>query len=425
MANTETKDSQLIVESVDDAKDARNAENTEQSTCSNCKEQLNGPYCAQCGQNSESTIKYFWLVMLHLLDDIFSFDSRASRTLWPLVIRPGFLTNEYILGRRVHYVPPLRLYFFISIIFFITLKFFAISENTSITDFSNDKNTISLITNHISVLEQQQDLLLAQENQEPSEALILLKQEIAKYNLYKTDITIGSNRLLKAVARELVGLEFRRIKSGQALEPSYQEQYTNLSQQLVRLRNGESVNLLSIGSNLDGGLSLPFLSPEKNVILNDFVTQLEEKASKVLQGDIRPLLEEVISKLPQLMFVLLPLFAALLKIMNLFSKRLYMEHLTVALHSHSFVFIIILLLEIIEILQNQISINWQWLDTPINVLSNCILAWIPIYLFIMQKRVYKQSYILTAIKYLMVGIAYSTLISITAIIALVWGLTDL
>ncbi|MFT5277602.1 MAG: hypothetical protein ACI96N_002388 [Arenicella sp.] len=431
MANTETKDTQLVVESVDDAKDARNAryaenaKNAEQSTCSNCKEQLNGPYCAQCGQNSESTIKYFWLVMLHLLDDIFSFDSRASRTLWPLIIRPGFLTNEYILGRRVHYVPPLRLYFFISIIFFITLKFFAISENTSIADFSNDKNAISLITNHISVLEQQQDLLLTQENQEPSEALILLKQEIAKYNLYKTDITIGSNILLKAVARELVGLEFRRIKSGQALEPSSQKQYTNLSQQLVRMRNGESVNILSIGSSLDGSLSLPFLSPEKNVILNDFVTQLEEKASKVLQGDSGPLLQEVISKLPQLMFVLLPLFAALLKIVNFFSKRLYMEHLTVALHSHSFVFIIILLLEIIEILQNQISINWQWLDTPVNVLSNCILAWIPIYLFIMQKRVYKQGYILTAIKYLMVGIAYTALISITAIIALVWGLTDL
>ncbi|MFT5900729.1 MAG: hypothetical protein ACI97K_003401, partial [Glaciecola sp.] len=425
------KDTQLVVESVDDAKDARNAryaenaKNAEQSTCSNCKEQLNGPYCAQCGQNSESTIKYFWLVMLHLLDDIFSFDSRASRTLWPLIIRPGFLTNEYILGRRVHYVPPLRLYFFISIIFFITLKFFAISENTSIADFSNDKNAISLITNHISVLEQQQDLLLTQENQEPSEALILLKQEIAKYNLYKTDITIGSNILLKAVARELVGLEFRRIKSGQALEPSSQKQYTNLSQQLVRMRNGESVNILSIGSSLDGSLSLPFLSPEKNVILNDFVTQLEEKASKVLQGDSGPLLQEVISKLPQLMFVLLPLFAALLKIVNFFSKRLYMEHLTVALHSHSFVFIIILLLEIIEILQNQISINWQWLDTPVNVLSNCILAWIPIYLFIMQKRVYKQGYILTAIKYLMVGIAYTALISITAIIALVWGLTDL
>ncbi|MFT5997136.1 MAG: hypothetical protein ACI9RV_002747, partial [Glaciecola sp.] len=76
MADTEIEDKQLIVAPAVDAN---------HSICSNCKAPLNGPYCAQCGQNSESTIKYFWLVILHLLDDIFSFDSRASRTLWPLV----------------------------------------------------------------------------------------------------------------------------------------------------------------------------------------------------------------------------------------------------------------------------------------------------------------------------------------------------
>ena len=93
--------------------------------CENCHLPLNGPFCANCGQEADSTLKYFWVVIMHLLDDIFSFDSRASRTLWPLVTRPAFLTNEYFSGRRVHYVPPIRLYLFISIVFFITLKFFA------------------------------------------------------------------------------------------------------------------------------------------------------------------------------------------------------------------------------------------------------------------------------------------------------------
>ena len=41
----------------------------------------------------------------------------------PLIIRPGFLTAEYLLGRRVRYIPPLRLYIFISIIFFLIFKF--------------------------------------------------------------------------------------------------------------------------------------------------------------------------------------------------------------------------------------------------------------------------------------------------------------
>ncbi|MEW6998921.1 DUF3667 domain-containing protein [Colwelliaceae bacterium BS250] len=418
MANTEVENTKLTVRSLLE---------DEQSTCSNCKAPLNGPYCAQCGQGSESTIKYFWLVMLHLLDDIFSFDSRASRTVWPLVTRPGFLTNEYILGRRVHYVPPLRLYLFISIVFFISLKFFAVSENNNIISIGHDDKVITQVTTHISELEQQRGLLLTAENQEQaiqSDALILVEQELEKFNVYKIDLANETNKVQKAIAGELVELEFRRINSGQFLQEKSQERYNTLTQQLAKVRSGENINLLSIGNNSDGTLSFPFLSAEKNVLLNDLASQLEEKASKVLQSDTGPLLEQVISKLPQLMFILLPLFAALLKIMYLFSKRFYMEHLTVALHSHSFVFITILLLECIDMIQDHIASSWPWLDTTLNVVAICLLAWIPIYLFIMQKRVYKQGYILTTIKYVIVGMAYSGLMSIAAIIAFIWGLTN-
>ena len=39
------------------------------------------------------------------------------------------------------------------------------------------------------------------------------------------------------------------------------------------------------------------------------------------------------------MFVLIPLFALLLKLFYVFRRRLYMEHLIVALHSHAFLFL--------------------------------------------------------------------------------------
>jgi hypothetical protein len=418
MTDTEIEGKQLVARPVVEAP---------QSGCSNCKAQLNGPYCAQCGQDSESTIKYFWLVMLHLLDDIFSFDSRASRTLWPLLTRPGFLTNEYILGRRVFYVPPLRLYLFISIIFFISLKFFAVSENTSIINIRIDENTIPQVTTHIGELEQKRDLLLTKEVQNQqlqSEALRLLEQDLEKYKRYKTDLASEGNKIAKAIIVELVDLEHEQFNLGKPLLASDQERYSNLTLQLAKVRNGEKVNLLSIGSNSDGTFSLPILSAQKNAMLNDVVNQLEEKASKVLEGDTDPLLEQIINTLPQLMFLLLPLFAGLLKITYLFSKRLYMEHLTVALHSHSFVFITVLLLEFIDMTQDQVSASWQWTGTGLHVVSIFFLAWIPVYLFIMQKRVYKQGYIVTAVKYAVVGIAYFGLLSITALIAFVWGLTN-
>ncbi len=121
--------------------DAKNDALSDIKYCENCKAPLNGPFCSNCGQEVDSTLKYFWVVILHLLDDIFSFDSRASRTLVPLVARPAFLTNEYFAGRRVHFVPPLRLYLFISIVFFITLKFF-VTSNSSVNSDNDNKAVI-------------------------------------------------------------------------------------------------------------------------------------------------------------------------------------------------------------------------------------------------------------------------------------------
>lgn len=55
------------------------------------------------------------------LGDLFALDSRVLRTLRPLFLRPGFLTAEWCRGRRVPYVPPLRLYIFVAAIFFFVL----------------------------------------------------------------------------------------------------------------------------------------------------------------------------------------------------------------------------------------------------------------------------------------------------------------
>jgi hypothetical protein len=46
------------------------------------------------------------------------FDSLIFRTLFPLLFRPGFLVNEYLAGRRARYLNPIRMYVFLSIVFF-------------------------------------------------------------------------------------------------------------------------------------------------------------------------------------------------------------------------------------------------------------------------------------------------------------------
>lgn len=78
---------------------------------------------------------HFKQFILDFLGDYFTFDSLIIRSVKPLLFNPGFLTNEFLDGRRVRYIPPLRMFIFISIIFFLVLG----SVDSSIAIEKNDE----------------------------------------------------------------------------------------------------------------------------------------------------------------------------------------------------------------------------------------------------------------------------------------------
>lgn len=376
--------------------------------CDNCHQSVEGAFCSNCGQSLDSTLKYFWVVILHLLDDIFSFDSRASRTLWPLMFRPGFLTKEYFAGRRVHYVPPLRLYLFISIVFFLTLKLTVSGEDQQTIEINNNNAAITQVTEHIKTLNEQK--LQAQQTPE-NKNIASIDADLARFNRYlddlKLDITIAENAKLVSTTRQLAIIELERIGLG----------------------TDDKNNSITISNSADGSLSFDFLSDESNKKLDDFAKKLAEKAKKTFATDTNRLINEVLGKLPQLMFVLLPIFALLLKVIFIFSKRLYMEHLTVALHSHSFIFVSSLSIDLLDVAHDHIAALGGWAATVatsiLGFIGFALLIWMPVYLFIMQKRIYKQGYVVAFITYGFVGIIYFILMALTTIVAIVWGLTEI
>ena len=402
--------------------------------CENCHQPLNGPYCANCGQEADSKLKYFWVVIMHLLDDILSFDSRASRTVWPLVTRPAFITNEYFAGRRVHYVPPIRLYLFISIIFFLTLNFFIGGDNNKVININDKQALITQVKGHIKIL-RADELKLEKVLEgniegalEGNDKAARLKADIATFNGYLSDLNsdygVGNNKKIIKITRKLVELEFDKVKGD--LPEDEQARFDALITSRVKAKKGE-VNSeeepdLTIGNNGDGTIIFYFLSDEHNKKLSTFSKELTGKFEKAFNSDTGPLIEQIIGKLPQLMFILLPLFAFLLKIMFIFSKRLYMEHLTVELHSHSFIFIAILLSEMLELLDDYLEPTSPSIANFFGVVAGGLLLWIPIYLFLMQKKVYKQGYFFTLVKFTIIGTIYSMMILVTGLIAFVWGL---
>ena len=88
------------------------------SDCGNCGATLTGPYCAACGQHaheSARSISALFHDAWHLLAHV---DGRLWQSLYLLLLRPGRLTQEYFAERRVRYLPPVRLYLVLSVLFF-------------------------------------------------------------------------------------------------------------------------------------------------------------------------------------------------------------------------------------------------------------------------------------------------------------------
>ncbi len=108
---------ELLLSSDDFAAGAPSTEN-----CRNCGEVLLGQHCAHCGPRADVAVLSLYALTRDLAGDLFSWDARIWRTLRPLAFRPGFLTLEYLQGRRARYTPPLRLYLVLSLLFFLVIS---------------------------------------------------------------------------------------------------------------------------------------------------------------------------------------------------------------------------------------------------------------------------------------------------------------
>jgi hypothetical protein len=123
---------------------------------------------------------------------------------------------------------------------------------------------------------------------------------------------------------------------------------------------------------------------------------------------------------PSALFVLVPLFALLLKLFYLGSGRLYLEHLVVALYSHAFLCLALLGQFALLALDHLVTPHLGVFGILTGLLAALLWLWMPGYLLLMQKRVYRQGWALTAIKFVVIGGIYAfVLIIAVAVLALI------
>jgi hypothetical protein len=157
-----------------------------------------------------------------------------------------------------------------------------------------------------------------------------------------------------------------------------------------------------------------------NTWINAQVGRAQKNIARI-QDDPDLFKNAVLGALPSTLFVLLPIFALMLKVAYLFKRRLYMEHLIVALHSHAFLCLSRLLVYAFTALADALPA----LATPAGLVEGLLFAWMPLYLLLMQKRVYAQGWIMTTLKYCVLGVCYVVLLSLgvafTMLVSLVWA----
>ncbi len=367
--------------------------NASVGVCGNCGVPLLGPHCHACGQPVKGLVRHFSSIVGDLLDSVFDLDTRIVRTIGPLFAKPGCITREYFAGRRVRYVSPVRLFFFLTIVAIFAAQ---LSFDGADLDIDTDDNAISSAMT-VAEVEAQRDAALKG---------IAVGRKTAEN---AAGATIGAD-FGEEVIRDTAQSRIKALREAQAKgEPPSKPD--------------------AAGFRFGDGTWDPKTNPFKVAWLPGFANHwLNAQAGRAnsniarIKDDPSAYKNAALGAVPTTLFVLVPVFALMLKLAYAFKRRLYMEHLIVALHSHAFLALSVLLLILTLSLEDWLAPQATLLRTMFDWTEGLLVAWMPIYLLLMQKRVYAQGWPMTLLKFFVLGICYLVLLSFAIAISMAVGL---
>jgi predicted RNA-binding Zn-ribbon protein involved in translation (DUF1610 family) len=290
--------------------------------CPNCNHQFEtvDNFCPNCGQENHDLNMPFGHVVLEILEGFFHFDTKVFRTLKLLLFKPGQLTEQFIQNRRAGYVPPIRLYIFISFIFFLVLNagFFGRQES-----------------------EAQPEVFITQDRP-------------------KTKIRVNA-----AAAQDLDGVGFSGISSTNL------KQIAEMNDQgldsVLKSNNWEHTNLNRAGLRK----------------MSRFMASGEEAQN-----------HKIFKMFSLLMFLLMPLFALIVKGSYFQRKQPYVQFLVLSLHYHCFMFLVLTAAFLLEAFT-----HWEWV-------VKCALLLCGVYLFVALWHLFRQNPVRTFFKTIFIETAY-------------------
>lgn len=267
-----------------------------EKNCLNCNAVVNNKYCSFCGQENVEPQESLWHLIVHFFNDITHFDGKFFSSVKYVVTKPGFLTSEYVRGRRTTYLNPVRFYVFTSFIFFLIL--FTFSE-----------------INFVKIDDTNQPKISFKDSAEMSQIT-----EVGNFDFTPDEF------------KDSIGRDSQVLK-------------------IVNYKNrAEYDSLKKIGKTTKKWFKK---------LLIDKQFDVQEKYGKDKKRIATVLREKVISVTPQILFLSLPFFALFLKLLYIRrDKYYYVAHVIFTLHFYIFVYIIILLSRFANRLSDFKYLHW-------------------------------------------------------------------
>ena len=317
--------------------------------CENCGAQLQGHWCAKCGQPAIDYRRSFRHVIADLLNEFLNWDSKFFATIGLLLARPWKLTNQFLAGHRVRYVHPLRLYLLASILFFFAVNYGA------------------------------RGLRFEPGNLSPKDRAEL------EADLKKQDLPPAAREKLDALLRE------------SPASPAPSPQTTVPSPSPAPKTDKQKQEFGKIGER-------PFVVFDQAKSTTPFESWIEARAKEKMgeHGTKMGLfISTLFSNLPYMMLCCIPLFALVLKILYVRRHIFYIDHLIYALHIHTFAYTGIMLIVLATIGLNRV------IPGPIAGWTIALL-WIAflVQIFLSIRRVYRQGWFISIFKFLFGGFVY-------------------
>lgn len=100
--------------------------------CPSCGVESVGQFCTNCSERKlgteDRTLQHYFDIFINFLTH---FDSKGYRSLWYLLTKPGFLSEEHFRGSRVRYAKPLSLFVSLNIVYYFSISLFGVHTFTT------------------------------------------------------------------------------------------------------------------------------------------------------------------------------------------------------------------------------------------------------------------------------------------------------